>query len=117
MNPVFIPCASGNNLFTDTEVKPFGDLVMVNSIAYTKEDARALAHALLALTSQKSERTRPMTPTHVCPRCAGAAGRYDFNAPDGVLITTWHCHKCKRDVVPILSEVLNHGDKPGNSNG
>ena len=117
MNTVFIPCASGNNLFTDTEVKPFGDLVMVNSIAYTKEDARALADALLALTSQKSQRTRPMTPTHVCPHCKCAVGRYDFMTADDVLITTWHCHKCKRDVVPILSEVVNHGDKPGNSNG
>ena len=82
MNTVFIPCASGNNLFTDTEVKPFGDLVMVNSIAYTKEDARALAYALLALTSQKSERTRPMTPTHVCPYCKCAVGRYDFMTHD-----------------------------------
>ena len=99
----FIPCMNGNNCFADTEVKLFGDLISIGEVMYTKEAAEALARAVLALASQKSERTRPMTPTHVCPRCTGAAGRYDFNAPDGVLITTWHCHKCKRDVVPKLA--------------
>ena len=45
-----------------------------------------------------------------------ASGNNLFTADD-VLVTAWHCHKCKRDVVPILSEVVNQGDKPGNSNG
>ena len=130
----FIPCVSGNNCFADTEVKPFGDLVVIGEIMYTKEDAEALARAVFALTSQKSERTRLMANTHVCPHCKCAVGRYDFMTPfwcaaslglqagedvnaDDVLVTAWHCHKCKRDVVPILSEVVNQGDKPGNSNG
>ena len=117
MSAVFIPCAIGNNSFADIEVKPYGDLIMIGTITYTREDARALADALLALTSQKSQRTRPMTPTHVCPHCKCAVGRYDFMTADDVLVTAWHCNECDRDVVPILSEVLNQGDKPGNSNG
>ena len=113
----FIPCASGNNCFADTEVKPFGDLISIGESMYTKECAEALARAVIALTSQKSQRTRPMTPTHVCPHCKCAVGRYDFMTADGVLVTAWHCNECDRDVVPILSEVVNQGDKPGNSNG
>ena len=113
----FIPCASGNNCFSDTEVKLFGDLISMGEIMYTKEDAVELARAVLALASQKSERTRPMTPTHVCPHCKCAVGRYDFMTKEDVLVTSWHCNECDRDVVPILSEVLNQGGNPGNSNG
>lgn len=113
----FIPCMNGNNCFADTEVKLFGDLISIGEVMYTKEAAEALARAVLALASQKSERARLMANTHVCPHCKCAVGRYDFMTADDVLVTAWHCHKCKRDVVPILSEVVNQGDKPGNSNG
>ena len=113
----FIPCVSGNNCFADTEVKPFGDLVVIGEIMYTKEDAEALARAVFALTSQKSERTRLMANTHVCPHCKCAVGRYDFMTADDVLVTAWHCNECDRDVVPILSEVVNQSGKPGDGNG
>ena len=61
--------------------------MMAHTIQYTKEDGVFDAERFL-LNAFKEKET-PMTPTHVCPRCAGAAGRYDFNAPDGVLITTF----------------------------
>ena len=83
---------------------------MAHTIQYTKEDVAGLIGVFDAerfLLNAFKEKETPMTPTHVCPRCAGAAGRYDFNAPDGVLITTWHCNECDRDVVPIRSEVVN----------
>ena len=52
---------------------------------------------------------------NVCPEC-GIETSVFIETQDGKPIEV---HRCvlHGDVVPILSEVLNHGDKPGNSNG
>ena len=104
----FIPCAKGDNAFRDVEVKEWGDLIMVDTVVYTREDARALANALLKMAGPSQNRTRPMNAVHVCPSCKSAVGRYDFLTKDGVLVTAFRCDECERDVVPVFSEVVNH---------
>lgn len=103
----FIPCAYGNNPFAEIAVSEFGDLVMVGDYILTKQDGIALIDAIAAICRPVA-RTREMERTPVCPTCKHKVGAFnDFETRDGISIKTYWCKKCQKDVVPMLSEVVN----------
>ena len=104
----FIPCANGNNPFAEVEVSTFGDLVMVGDYILAKKDGMAMADAINAIC-RPINRTREIEKTPVCPTCKHEVGVFhDFETRDGISIKTHWCKQCKKDVVPMLSEVINH---------